>query len=198
MAKPIVVSLDGIESSFDHVKLDRKRLYGERRRVPLDLTGEPCVKSALTSDGLYLLQSGMTAQGYFDESGRWLQKSQLVGIGSDGQALEPMPSTLGAVQPLELVEPDVLLEHVVESVYTLEATDLAAALQERLAAGDVFRFGFSYSADYKQSAAFLLKNTEGIFCLIGAPLTATWSDPGKLAEVVDAEDSSDDLDFEMF
>ena len=147
MAKPIVVSLDGIESSFDHIKLDRKRLYGERRRVPLDLTGEPCVKSALTSDGLYLLQSGMTAQGYFDESGRWLQKSQLVGIGSDGQALEPMPSTLGAVQPLELVEPDVLLEHVVESVYTLEATDLAAALQERLAAGDVFRFSFSYSAD---------------------------------------------------
>jgi len=88
MAKPIVVSIDGIESSFDHIKLDRKRLYGERRRVPLDLTGEPCVKSALTSDGLYLLQSGMTAQGYFDESGRWLQKSQLVGIGSDGQALE--------------------------------------------------------------------------------------------------------------
>mgnify|MGYP000098875707 CR=1 FL=1 len=33
MAKPIVVSLDGIESSFDHIKLDRKRLYGERRRV---------------------------------------------------------------------------------------------------------------------------------------------------------------------
>lgn len=198
MAKPIIVSLDGIESSFDHIKLDRKRLYGERRRVPLDLSGEPCAKSALTSDGLYLLQSGMTAQGYFDESGRWLQKSQLVGIGSDGQALEPMPSTLGAAQPLELVEPDVLLEHVVESVYTLEATDLAAALQERLAAGDVFRFGFSYSADYKYSAAFLLKNTEGFFCLIGSPLTATWSEPGKLAEVIDTEDSSDDLDFEMF
>lgn len=92
MAKPIVVSLDGIESSFDHIKLDRKRLCGERRRVPLDLLGETCVKSASTSDGLYLLQSGVTAQGYFDESGRWLQKSQLVGIGSDGQALEPTSS----------------------------------------------------------------------------------------------------------
>ena len=129
MAKPIVVSLDGIESSFDHIKLDRKRLYGERRRVPLDLAGGACVKSALTSDGLYLLQSGMTAQGYFDESGRWLQKSQLVGIGPDGQALEPMPSTLGAMQPLELVEPDVFLDHVVVSVYNLEAKYLAEALQ---------------------------------------------------------------------
>jgi len=116
----------------------------------------------------------------------------------DGQALELVPSTLGAPQPLELVEPDVLLEHVVESVYTLEATNLAASLQERLAAGDVFRFGFNYSADYKQSVAFLLKNTEGIFCLIGSPLTAKWSEPGKLAEVVDADDSADDLDFEMF
>lgn len=56
--------------------------------VPLDLAEEQCVKSALTSDGLYLLQSGITAQGYFEESGRWLQKAQLVGIGSDGQALD--------------------------------------------------------------------------------------------------------------
>jgi hypothetical protein len=39
---------------------------------------------------------------------------------------------------------------------------------------------------------------EGIFCLIGSPLTAKWSEPGKLAEVVDADDSADDLDFEMF
>ena len=140
----------------------------------------------------------MTAQGYFDESGRWLQKSQLVGIGADGQALELMPSTLGAAQPLELVEPDVLLEHIVESVYTLEATELADALQERLTAGDVCRFGFNYSADFKQSVAFLLKNTEGIFCLIGSPLTASWSEAGKLAEVADAEDASDELDFEMF
>lgn len=198
MAKPIVVSLDGIESSFDHVKLDRKRLYGERRRVPLDLSGEPCLKSALTSDGLYLLQSGMTAQGYFDEGGRWLQKAQLVGIGLDGQALEIAPSTLGTAQPLELVAPDVLLQYVAESVYTLGALVLDAALQERLTKGDIFRFSFNYSADYKQETAFLLQNAEGVFCLIATPISTTWSEPGKLSELADAEESSDDLDFEMF
>ena len=46
------------------------------------------LKAALTTDGLYLLQSGMTAQGYFDETGRSLQKSQLVGLDADGQPLE--------------------------------------------------------------------------------------------------------------
>ena len=198
MAKPIVVSLDGIESSFDHLKLDRKRLYGERRRLPLDLSGEQCVKSALTTDGLYLLQSGMTAQGYFDEDGRWLQKSQLVGIGLDGLPMDILPSSLGVAQTLEMVTPGVLLDHVVETVYMMDALTLDPALQERLNAGDIFKFGFNYSADYKQSKAFLLQNADGIFCLIAAPLSATWSEPGKLAEIVENDESSEDLDFEMF
>ena len=64
MAKPIVVSLEGIESSFDHAKVERAQLYGARRRLPLDSTGEACIKAGLTTDGLYLLQAGMTAQGY--------------------------------------------------------------------------------------------------------------------------------------
>ena len=198
MAKPIVVSLDGIESSFDHAKLERKRLYGERRRVPLDAAGDTCVKSSLTTDGLYLLQSGMTAQGYFDEEGRWLQKSQLVGIAPDGQSLEIKPSTLGVVQALESVSPGTVLEHRIETVYALDATALDAALLARLDAGDVFRFAFNYSTDYCQGVSFLLKNTESIFCLIGVPVAVSWSEPGKVAAIAEDAESSDDLDFEMF
>ena len=81
MAKPIVVALDGIESGFEHAKLERLRLYEARR--PLDQTGQPCIRVALTTDGLYLRQGGMTAQGYFDETGRSLQRSQLVGLEVD-------------------------------------------------------------------------------------------------------------------
>jgi hypothetical protein len=198
MAKPIVVSLNGVESSFDHAKVERKRLYGERRRVPLDASGEPCTKSALTTDGQYLLQSGMTAQGYFDEEGRWLQKNQLVGLGPDGQPLDIQPSTLGVAQPLEPAQPASVLEHAIEAVYALDALTVDAALQTRLDAGDVFKFGFNYSADYHQESAFLLKNTEGIFCLVGAPFQASWSEPGKVADVALEEEAADDLDFEMF
>lgn len=198
MAKPILVSLSGAESSFDHSKVERKRLYGERRRVPLDAVGESCVKSALTADGLYLLQSGMTAQGYFDEDGRWLQKSQLVGIGSDGYSIEIQPSTLGVAQALEYVEPGVILQHTIEAVYALDPLAVDSALLIRLDAGDVFRFGFNYISDYHQESAFLIKNAEGIFCLVGAPFTATWSEPGKITVVAEEQESSDDLDFEMF
>ena len=96
MAKPIVVTLDGIESSFDHSKL-----YDARRSIPCEMDGDACVNSSRTVDGLYFLQSGMTAQGYFDEAGRWLQKSELIGLGEDGQPLRLKPSTLVVAQPLE-------------------------------------------------------------------------------------------------
>ena len=42
MAKPIVVSLEGVDSRFDHAKLERHNLYGARKRVPLDAAGQPC------------------------------------------------------------------------------------------------------------------------------------------------------------
>lgn len=198
MAKPIIVVLDGKESSFDHAKLERTKLYGSRRRVPLDQDGQTCVKSSLTTDGLYLLQAGMTAQGYFDESGRWLQKNQLVGIGEDGQAMELKPSTLGAPQALEAVSPDTLLDYAVDAVYALDLMTLDADLQGRLAAGEVFCFKFKYGADFRLDTAFLLQNSEGIFCLVGTPISPNWAEPGKISAVEDEEESADELNFDMF
>ena len=43
MAKPIIVTLDGVESSFELSKIERSRLYGARRRQALDQDGQPCV-----------------------------------------------------------------------------------------------------------------------------------------------------------
>lgn len=199
MAKPIVVALDGVESSFTHGKIERSKLYGARKRIPLDMDGNPCLKASLTADGLYLLQSGMTAQGYFDEAGRWLQKNELVGLDEDGQPLELQPSTLGVAQPLERVSPVEVLHHSIDAVYALEPSLIDAALQERLDGGDVFRFGFNYGADYHMETGFLVKNEEGFFCLVGVPCKSNWSEPGKV--VVASEDDpteSDELDFDMF
>ena len=198
MAKPIIVTFEGNESSFDHAKVERAKLYGSRRRVPIDVDGQPCLKSSLTTDGLYLLQSGMTAQGYFDESGRWLQKSQLVGIAEDGQPMALMPSTLGVAQPLDQVDPSVVLDHSIDAVYGLDPLAYDSGLQARLDAGDVFRFSFNYGADYHLETAFLLKNPEGIFCLVGVPISAVWVEPGKVSMVETEEDSADELDFDMF
>lgn len=198
MAKPIIVSLDGVESSFDHSRLDRARLYGNRRRVALDQAGQPCLKAALTVDGLYLLQSGMTAQGYFDEAGRWLQKSELVGLDADGQAVEIKASTLGVSQGLHPAQPEEVLRHTTAAVYQLEPASLDAGLAARLEGGEVFRFAFNYTSDYRLETAFLVKNAEGFFCLVSEPTLPEWCEPGRLAVVQEAEEASDDLDFDMF
>jgi len=87
MAKPIVVAFDGVESSFEHAKLERSRLFGARRRLPLDQTGQPCIRFALTTDGLYLRQGDVTARGHFDNAGRASQRSQLVGLEVDEEII---------------------------------------------------------------------------------------------------------------
>ncbi len=199
MAKPITLVFEGTESSFDHTKLDRARLYGARKRIPLDQAGQPCVKAALTIDGLYLLQSGMTAQGYFDEEGRWLQRSQLVGLDTDGHALELRPSTLGVPKEAVAVDPSEMLRHTIDAVYVLSPTALDGALGGRLDAGAVVRFGFNYGAAYREETAFLVKNAEGYFCMVASPTLPTWCEPGQVAAVEAADEAADDdLDFEMF
>ena len=198
MAKPIVLEFEGAQSSFDLAKLDRARLYGARKRIPLDQSGQTCIKASLTTDGLYLLQSGMTAQGYFDEDGRWLQRSQLSGLDVDGNVLELRPSTLGVTQIAVAVDPSELLRYTTDAIYLLEAIGVDGALDARLGAGEVFRFGFNYGSDFHLETAFLIKNAEGYFCLVGTPVLPAWSEPGRVELAANPEETSDDLDFEMF
>lgn len=44
MARNIVVTLHGEESSFDFKAIDRAAIYGKRRRVALDRDGEACTR----------------------------------------------------------------------------------------------------------------------------------------------------------
>ena len=87
MAKPIIVSFGGVQSNFDHEKLDRAKLYGRRQRQVLDPEGQRCEKAELTRDGTLLVRSGMTAQGYFDEAGTWIPNGKLVGLDADGSVM---------------------------------------------------------------------------------------------------------------
>ena len=198
MAKPIVVEYQGETSRFDFSKLARKKLYGSRRRIPLDKSGEPCKRAALTDDGRFLIQSGMSAQGYFTEDNRWVPNGELQGIDANGAVVEKVPSTLGEAQPLEKTTPQVLLDHKLSSVYLLDAQDIDPQLQSALASGDIFQFAFNYRADFRAEAGFLLENKEGYFALVGVPTTPTWIETTAPPPVLEEEEDDDDLDFEMF
>ena len=200
MARTIVVTLDGNASSFGFSRLDRKKLYATRKRIPLDSEGDPCQRATLTEDGSMLVTSGMTGQGYFDATGRWVQTSELVGLDADGKPVEKHPSTLGAAQALTEVEPDALLNAAVTTVYMLDADEVDDALQARLDEGGVFQFAFNMRADYHVETAFLVANDQGTFALLGDRFETPWCtlEQPVLPDEDDAEDDTDELDFEMF
>lgn len=202
MAKPIVLTYQGKESSFAHTKLDRTKLYGKRQRVPLDQTGERCERAELTRDGSLVIRSKMTAQGYFDEQDCWVPNARLVGLDAEGQVVEKVGSTLGVAQALEgPVDPAQVLELGLRSVYQLDPDAVEAELSDALDRGEIFRFRFNYRADYNAETAFLLANDNGVFALIGNPTQSEWCEFEAVAPVAfdEADDEEDDdLDFEMF
>ena len=174
MAKPIVVSHQGMVSSFQLSKLERQKLYGARRRIPVDGAGEPCSRAALTDDGAVLITAGMTAQGWFDPDGRQVESREIAARDSEGNPLEPVPSTLGEVQQLEGPVPATeVLDLAITAVYGLMPESQAASLQE----GSIWRFSFNYRPDYRAETGYLLANDEGVFALVGVPACPRFLEP---------------------
>jgi len=199
MARTIVVSLDGKESSFAFARLDRKKLYATRKRIPLDAEGDPCQRASLTEDGSMLVTSGMTGQGYFDGGGRWVQNSELVGLDADGNQVEKQPSTLGAAQTLTEVEPEALLDAAIGTVYMLDADAVDDGLQAQLDEGKIYRFAFNMRADYHLETAYLVANEHGTFVMLGDTYEVPWCTLDQPVLPIDDDDEDDDdLDFEMF
>ena len=201
MAKPIVVRFQGKESRFDHKKVSRRKLYGYRRRQAMDASGATCTKASLTEDGRFLLESGMTAQGYFTADRRWVPNKELVGLDPEGGVVEKVPSTLGTAQPLEAVRPQDLLDLRMSSVYALAEQSVDAELKTALEQGTVFRFAFNYRGDYEAETAFLVANDSGTFAVIGDVTSPEWIEPVAVQAVMSEEEEDpfeDDLDFEMF
>jgi hypothetical protein len=198
MAKPVVVSHQGVVSSFQLSKLERQKLYGARRRIPVDGNGEPCTRAALTDDGMVLIKAGMTAQGWFDPDGHQVESREIGARDGDGNPLEPVPTTLGEVQQLEGPVPATeVLDLALEAVYSLEPESLDEGLAAALQEGAIWRFRFNYRPDYRAETAYLLANDEGLFALVGVPAGPRFLEPNAPPPQDDDDESDDDLDFEM-
>lgn len=200
MASTINVVLDGHEAVFTFSPVDRAAIYGKRRRLALDETGQPCSKASLLDDGSMLLRSGMTAQGYFLPDGTWVPQGDLEAINADGTPAERVPSTLGEAQPLSPATAEDVLDLHVQTVYALEPESIPDGLAQALSTGALYSFAFNYRPDYRSEAAILLANEEGYWALIGNPATGEWQELATVTAVTEASDDAgdDDLDFEMF
>lgn len=200
MAKPLIIEKDGQSTSFDVSLLERRKLYGSRKRVALDSQGRVCSRASLTGDGALVLVSGSTGQGYFTETGAWVERRQMVPINDQGQVTELHPSTLGVPQKVEgPVEALDILKLDVQSIYSLTMLDDELGLKPRLDAGEIFRCPFNYSSGVEVETAFVVANPSGYFAIVGHPVEAEWcAQDQALMPPADAAFQEDDLDFDMF
>lgn len=199
MAKTINVALNGEKAIFSFRPIDRSALYGRRRRVAFDTEGNECSKASLLSDGSLLLQSGMTAQGYFLKDGTWVPQSDLSAISLDGKPLELHSSTVGVEVKLSEVSPQEALSISFSNTYLLEAEEFSSKLKEALDSRKIFSFPFNVRDDYNVETGILIGNESGYFALIGNKVEYEECTLSNLASVSEESvDSSDDLDFEMF
>ncbi len=202
MAKHVVVDLGGEVSSFDFSAVRREQLYGRRRRLALDASGEPCTRASILADGSLLLRSGMTGQGYFTPDLTWVSNREVEGVAVDGGPAPLVPSTLDVAQPLEgPIDAAEVLDLDVLAIYALTPAEVGAGLRDRMAAGEMFRFAFNYRDDFRAETAVLLANDNGTFALVGYPSQQVWDDLDDEPEVAAPADDAadvDDLDFDMF
>ncbi|MDB0056744.1 hypothetical protein OAF87_04130 [Akkermansiaceae bacterium] len=198
MARSINVEWKGKESSFSFAKLDRSKLYGKKRRIPVDRDGHKCDLASIDVATGTLLRSGMTAQGYFSSAGEWIPNSELVGLDADGKEIEKVPSTLGVAQKAEQAKLEDLLDLRVDSVYALEPAEVDKDIAGELESGVVFTIPFNYRADYQSEHGYLLHNKQGFFLLVGQPVATEWVSFENKPIADDDIQADDDLDFEMF
>lgn len=200
MGRTINLTLGGERAVFGFRPIERASLYGRRRRVAFDMEGNECSRASLLIDGSLLLQSGMTAQGYFLDDGTWVPQSDLSALTSEGKEAVFKPSTIGIEVELTEIKAEEALSISFSNTYALEPEEFSVKVKEELDNGKIFSFPFNFKDDYNVETGILVGNETGYFALIGNPMEYL---PCKLENVASiteesSDNSSDDLDFEMF
>ena len=198
MAREILLNLDKKKSSFEISKIDRKKLYGFKKRLFIDEKGKECSKANLEEEtGIVFVNSDISSC-YLDHKGNYLEKKDLEAINENGKKVEKQESTIGKEVNLESISIEDALNLKVNSVYILEPKDFDKDLKSKLDKGEIFSFSFNYYADFKLEDAMILKSETEYFALIGRKTSCHWigENSDDLPEEVE-EFEADDLNFEM-
>ena len=198
MAREILLNFNKKKSSFAISKIDRKKLYGFKKRLFLDEKGEECSKANLEEEtGIVFVNSDISSC-YLDHKGNYIEKSDLEAINENGKKVKKEDSTIGKEVNLNSITTEDALNLKVNSVYHLEPKEFDKNLKSKLDKGEVFSFPFNYYADFKLENGIILKSEKEYFALIGRKTSCHWvgENSDDLPENVE-EFEDNDLDFEM-
>jgi len=198
MARELILNLNKNKSTFGISKIDRKKLYGFKKRLFLDEKGKECSKANLEEETGIVFVSSDISSSYIDHKGNFVEKKELEAINDDGKKVKKEDSTLGKEVDLTTTSIEEALNLKVNSVYHLEPKDFDKDLKSKLDKGDIFSFPFNYYADFKLEDGILLKGKKDYFALIGRKTTCNWvgEHSEDLPEEIE-EFEDNDLDFEM-
>ena len=198
MAREILLNLNKKKSSFAISKIDRKKLYGFKKRLFLDEKGKECSKANLEEEtGIVFVNSDISSC-YLDHKGNYIEKSDLEAINENGKKVKKEDSTIGKEVNLNSITTEDVLNLKVNSVYHLEPKEFDKNLKSKLDKGEVFSFPFNYYADFKLEDGIILKSEKEYFALIGRKTSCHWVGENSDDLPEDVEEFEDnDLDFEM-
>ena len=201
MHKTIEVSYKNTKSCFALSIFNRSKLYGTKKRVPVDVYGRKCISASLTIDGRFILPTGSTGILFLDEKNDIADKKKLKAINEDGIEVHQNPSTLNTTQQLgELINAEELLDYSIRSIYILEPISVSIEFDEQVSQFSVFRIPFQYAASYHSYESFVLKNDNCWFLLIGEKLDFDFIglDQADLSiPECESEEFMDQIDFAM-
>jgi hypothetical protein len=197
-----VLSLDGQEFPVNLVKIDREKLYGAVEIEAVDEKGKPAVIKVLAPDGKTLIDKGGTALATVTEDGTSIDRTQLSAVDSNGEPVEPVPSSFSGPNILAQAKTEEYLSQIVKSVYALEPADGQALdyLRDHLSTGQMYSFPFSYRGGLEFDSAFVVGAGKDAFMVVGKQASLQYVRLNQAAVLDAAEEkeiSADELDFEL-
>lgn len=151
------------------IKVDRKQLYGSVSIETRDENDAVCEVATLASDGKTLIPKGGTALGYVNQDGEWVSRADLQPVDLQGEPVDEVESSFD--NPIELSKTGTVeqfLNHSVRLSYRLKVADeFPDSFMEKLRAGTLFNFGFSYRGGVGHDPAFILADdSDNVWLLI--------------------------------
>ena len=202
-ARSLVLSFDGQEFTVRMEKIDREKLYGNIEVEAFDEDGNQASLRALDSDGKTLIDTGGASLATLDEAGNSIDRKNLIPVNSEGEELAPVPSSFSAPNLLYEASVDEYLSHTIKSVYLLtppEGSDFGI-LDDGLSGDAIYKFNFSYRGGLEYDTAFLIKNDNTVFMIVGSNSSLQFvrlNQPSVLEPIEEQEISGEEIEFDLF
>lgn len=200
MARNLTFKLKRKEYQVVPAKIDRKKLYGWTEILALDENDEPCKLVNTDESGRFIIPKGGTGLGILTSDGKWVERSTLKTVKSDGAPVEVIPSSFTVVIPLsKKVTIEEYLDYSITDFYQLTDTplEMIKAIGE-----DIYTFEYSYLDSYEATPAFLMVSEKVLFMLLGYRNRFEMLCLGDCKQIDEDDDfieiDDDDIDFSMF